>query len=170
MLGIRLVRNAHVLEGSEAGLLVSPDRARVLDRWADDALRHVVAREDDVAEEGPDELRAVALPDQDGLADEQVDARRRDIECEGGAVLVMVVDPVALDEADRPPVMADEEDLGRVTVSADALAVLLELVVGIRGAGRVGPPPADVRLEEPAADERQVRLGQWREVVLRRIA
>src|SRR5207247_6941877 len=84
------------------------------------------------------------------------------------AILVVVVDAVALDEADRPVAIADEEDPRRVViVAADPAAVLLELVVGVGLARRVRPPTADVRLEEPLADAREVRLGQRREVVLR---
>jgi hypothetical protein len=168
VLGVGLVRDPRVLEEAEPGLLVRPDRARVPDRRPDDTVVDVVRREHDVAQERADELRSTALADLGRLANEQVDARSRRVEGEGLTVLVVVVDPVALDEADRSGAMADEEELGRITVAADPRAVLLELVVRIRVTRRVGPPAADVRLEEPAPDQRKIRLGQGREVVLRR--
>ena len=112
----------------------------------------------------------MTLPDEIRLADEQVDAGRGDVERERLAVLVVVVDPVALDEADRPALMADEEEARLIRIiAADPPPVLVELVVGIRRARRIGPPAAHVRLEEPSPHEWEVRFGQRREVVLRRI-
>ena len=167
MLGVGLVGHLGIAEEPEAGFLVRPDCARVLHRWTDHAFRDVVAREDDVAEERADQPGAVALPDLSGLADEQVDPRARRIERERPPVLVVVVDQVALDETDRMSAMADEEDVRRIAFAAQALPVLVELVLGIRVPRRIRPPPADVRLEEPAADERQIRLGQRGKVVVR---
>ena len=168
MLRVGFVGHLDIAEEPEAGLLVRPDRARVLHRWTDHAFRDVVAREDDIAEERTDQSRAVTLADLRGLADEKVDPGARHLERERLPVLVVVVDQVALDEPDRPTPMADEEDLRRIAFVADSLPVLVELVLWIRVPRRIGPPSADVRLEEPAADERQIRLGQRREVVLRR--
>ncbi len=169
MLGIGLVGHDRVPEEPEPGLLVRADRIRVLDRRADDALGHVVRLEEDVAQEGPNELRTVAPADEVGLADEQIDAGGADVERECLAVVVVVVDPVALDEPDGPAAIADEEQPGRILIVAtDPAAVLLELVVGGGLARWIRPPTADVRLEEPLADLGEVRLGQRREVVFRR--
>jgi hypothetical protein len=63
--------------------------------------------------------------------------------------------------------MPDQEEERRIAIAADPRAVLLELVLRIGLPRRVGPPAAYVGLEQPAADERQIRLGQRREVVLR---
>src|SRR5258708_13576102 len=65
--------------------------------------------------------------------------------------------------------MTDEEDpRGVVVISADPPPVLVDLVVRVGLAGWIRPPAADVRLEQPLPDAREVRLGQRREVVLRR--
>lgn len=167
MLGVGLVGHRRIAEEPEAGLLVRADRARVLHGWTDHALRDVVTSEDDVAEERANEPRAVALPDLRGLADEEVDPGARRIERERLTVLVVVVDQVALDEADRMSTVADEEDLGRIAFTAEALPVLVELVLGIGVPRRIGPPPADMRLQQPPPDQRQIRLGQRGKVVVR---
>src|SRR5258706_9064128 len=170
VLGIRFVGHDRILEETEPGLLVRPDRAHVLDRGTDDALGHVVGLEDDVAEEPADDRRAMAIADEVGFADYKDDPGGRHVERERLAVLVVVVDPVGLDETDRPAAQADEEELCRVVViAADAPAVLLELVGPVRLARRSRPPTAVVPLDEPGSDPRKVRFGQRREVVLRRI-
>src|SRR5207237_9245351 len=83
------------------------------------------------------------------------------------AALCVVINQVAPNESVRPVAQADDEDLAVAAVTSDARAVLFVLVVGIRVAGRVRPPPPHVRLEEPPADLRQIRLGERREVELR---
>lgn len=145
-------RDEDVLEVAEADLLVRTDRAHVRVRRIDDA-EVAVALEDDLAEEGAQELGPVPAVEHVRLAEIHVDARRRLAQVQGGGVLGLVVDAVRLDEADRAAVGADDEVLGRF-LAAERRAIAGE--IGIRLAGSVVPPLADVRLQEPALEEREV--------------
>src|SRR5437879_144460 len=115
--------------------------------------------ERDVPEERAQHRRAVALPDELWLADEQVDADRVLAERQSLGVRGVVADAVVLEHADRPAGEMREITV-RAVVPTDRLTVVLELGIRIRAADAVVPPAAHVRFEEPAADEREVVFTQ----------
>ena len=92
-------------------------------------------------DELPDDRRAVAYPDQFGVADRDVDAERAErLVLIGMAVFQMRV--VALHVADRLAVELDDQRLDRDAV--DVLADRSELDL------RIVPPFSDMRFRKPA--------------------
>jgi len=139
----------------------------VFNRLTGEPLWPIVEREvppSDVPQERADERRAVALPDEVGLSDEEIDPERGPTQPDHGGVFGMVVDQVALELPDRPAVELDQVEVGRV-LAAHGGAVLADRVVGVDVRRDVVVPASHVRTQEPGADEVEILLAEGNEAV-----
>src|SRR5258705_4731763 len=114
VLGIDRVRLAIIPQVPEARLLVGAYRGHVRACWSDDAIRDAIALERR-GQEFTDERRAVALADEVGLADEDVDRYRRLVDLADLLdVLWVVLHPVRLPHAHGPPRQSDGGHVGGI--------------------------------------------------------
>ena len=141
--------------------------AAALLRRADDAEVDAITGKGDVAQESADERRTVTVADQLGFSDEQVDPERRPAEGDHRGIFGVVVDPVALDLADRAAVQLDHVEVGRILAAYGAHIVRDRVVrVGLRR--NVVVPPPHVGTQQPGANEAKVLFTERWETEFRR--
>src|SRR6185503_18855950 len=143
-----------VADVSETGLLEGPPGAavRLLD-GRDDGGR-VGAREDDLARELLEHLRAEAAARELLLTDEQIDSGHAVAHLDDLVPLRVVRRQVGLDHPGRAPVHHDQVvlvGLAPVDRGGEVAQALLD---------RVAPPAADVLAAEPLAEQRQVLVAE----------
>src|SRR6266702_3621493 len=108
----------------------------------------------------------MTMADQLGLSDEQVDPERRPADRDHRGVFGVVVDPIALDLADRAAVQLDHVEVGRIFAAYGA-HIVRDRGVRIYLRRNVVVPPPNVRTEQPGANEAKVLFTERRETEFR---